>query len=374
MSLFSISIFATLFLSCQQKNTSSNLDLLAPEEFQATIDGKETQLITLTNKNGLVMQVTNYGAKVMSLFVPDREGNFSDIVTGFENIEDASTRMAYFGASIGRYANRVKGGKFTLDSTTYQLAVNSGPNHSHGGKKGFCAVMWDIEKTTFNSVILSYLSRDGEEGYPGNLRVTCKYTLTNDNQFKTEFSATTDASTIVNLTQHSFFNLKGAGRGQITNHLLEVNAKSYLPIDPNSIPLGEPENVTGTPFDFITPKLIGEKINSENEQLARGKGYDHTFVLNEFDGQTHYAGKLIEPTSGRVMEVYTNEPGLHVYTGNFLSNTIGKNGQTYEFREAICLETQKFPNSPNEPSFPSARLDPGEKYYSESIYKFGVLE
>ena len=364
--LATIYVALCLMTACQ----SNEISLLNPEDFKSQIDGKDVQLYTLSNANGITMQVTNYGAKVMSLYVPDRNGKFDDIVTGFETIEETSTQMAYFGATIGRYANRIKEGLFTLDSVQYQLSTNNGSNHSHGGQKGFCNRVWQVDEVSNSHIKLTYLSPDGEEGYPGNLTVTCTYSLTDHNEFKIDYRASTDNPTIVNLTQHSFFNLKGAGKGQILDHLLEVNATSYLPTDHNSIPIGNYEKVLNTPFDFITPREIGDMIESGDEQLKYGKGYDHTFVLNKYDGLINYAAKLIEPLSGRVMEVYTNEPGLHVYSGNFLKNTMGKYGETYEYREAICLETQHFPNSPNEPTFPSTRLNPNEEYTSTTIYRF----
>jgi aldose 1-epimerase len=329
---------------------------------------------TLTNKNGMMATITPYGGKIISLMVPDRNGNLGDVVLGYDTAERYVNGNPYFGALIGRYGNRIAKGKFTLEGTEYQLKTNNGANALHGGPGGFHNVNWRLEKTGLgNKTELYYLSKDGEEGYPGNLKVKVTYSLTDDNELVIDYEATTDKTTVVNLTHHSFFNLAGAGNGTILDHSLYINADKFTPVDEGLIPTGELQNVKGTPFDFTQATKIGERIDREDAQLKNGKGYDHNWVLIRKDTALSLAAIVSEPTSGRVMEVWTTEPGLQFYSGNFLDGTdIGKGGKKYEFRTAFCLETQHFPDSPNQPAFPSTVLKPGEVYKQKTVYRFKV--
>ncbi|WP_281542803.1 aldose epimerase family protein [Maribacter aestuarii] len=347
------------------------------ENFNATLDGKPVKLLWIYNGNGIKVAFTNYGQRLVSLYVPDKNGEFKDVVLGLNDLKGYQEPGGlYFGAVIGRYGNRIAKGKFTLEDKEYQLAVNNNENHLHGGVSGFNDVVWDIVDHTGNRVTFKRVSPDMEEGYPGNLTVTVSYTLTDTNELRIEYEATTDAATHVNLTHHSFFNLKGEGEGDINDHILSINADRFTPVDAGLIPTGELREVTGTPFDFRTPKAIGRDLELENEQLKMGGGYDHNFVLNE--GPTNedglvLAAKVLEPQSGSVVEVYTNEPGVQFYSGNFLDGTtIGKIGKPYIKRGSFCLETQHFPDTPNQPDFPSTVLKPGETYTSVCSYKFSV--
>lgn len=355
---------------------SDDIKLLDKESFEKEVNGKQVSIFTLTNKLGSVAQITNYGGKVASLWVQDKSGKYEDVVLGHTNIDDyLISKEKYFGALIGRYGNRIKNGEFSLDSSTYNLKRNNGDNHLHGGDAGFDAVVWNVEETKSNVLELSYVSENMEEGYPGTLSIKVNYELTDDNELKIEYWATTDASTVVNLTHHSFFNLKGAGNGTINEHLLRINAPYYTPVDEGLIPTGILATVEGTPFDFQKLTAIGERVDQIHPQLKNGKGYDHNFVLNQNFEELNYAAKVVEPVSGRVMEVFTNEPGLQFYGGNFLNGSVtGKENKAYKFRTAFCLETQHFPDSPNKPHFPSTRLDPGEDYYSVCIYKFSTVK
>ena len=367
---FSILLSLFLMISCNKKPVEAKL--ISKENFEKTIDNKQVDLFTLKNKNGLVSQITNYGGRVVNLWVPDRNGNLADIVLGYESIDGyLQAEEIYFGALIGRYGNRIAEGKFMLNDSTYVLATNNGDNHLHGGDKGFNDVVWDANQVSDSELELSYLSKDGEEGYPGNLDVKVTYKLNNDNELKITYSATTDKATPVNLTHHSFFNLHGAGVGTINDHILQINASNYTPITEGLIPEGELVPVKNTPFDFRTPTVIGERVNNDNQQLKNGFGYDHNFAP---DGSgSRIVAKIEEPTSGRVMEVITDEPGLQLYGGNFLNGkAIGKGNLAYNYRAAFCLETQHFPDSPNQTNFPSTILFPGDKYSSTCIYKFSV--
>ena len=350
---------------------------LNPADFETVIDGKKTALYILKNKNGLEASITNYGGKVVSLIVPDRNGVFADVVLGFSSIQDyLKANGPYFGALIGRYGNRIAKGSFTLDGQTYKLATNNGPNGLHGGKKGYNAVVWDAVQPDAHTLELSYLSPDGEEGYPGNLTVKVTYQLTDDNELKIEYSANTDKNTVINLTHHSFFNLAGECNGTINDHILMINADKYTPVDERLIPTGELAPVAGTPFNFRVAKPIAQDLFTPNKQLDCGKGYDHNFVLTKTlrNGDAlSLAARITDPVSGRSMEVLTNEPGLQFYGGNFLNGSdVGKSKKPYLFRTAFCLETQHFPDSPNHPNFPSTELKPGEKYHSVCIYKFSA--
>ncbi len=328
---------------------------------------------TLINKHGVVAIITPFGGKLISLWVPDRNGKLADVVLGYDSAEQYISGNPYFGALIGRYGNRIAKGKFTLEGKPYQLATNNGANALHGGPGGFHNVLWQKDTTDTNPgrTILTYTSKDGEEGYPGTLKARVAYTLTDDNELMIEYEATTDATTVVNLTHHSFFNLAGAGTGDILNHELMIHADRFTPVDAGLIPTGELKPVTGTPFDFTKPTKIGARIGANDEQLKNGKGYDHNWVLVKTGSEFSLAATVKEPTSGRIMEVWTTEPGLQFYSGNFLDGSdIGKDGMKYEFRTAICLEAQHFPDSPNQPNFPSTVLKPGEVYKQKTVYKF----
>lgn len=339
-------------------------------------DGKTVHLYTLRNPSGMEVRVMDYGGIIVSLSVPDRMGRFGDVVLGFDSLPPYETLSPYFGALIGRYANRIAHGRFTLDGQTYTLATNDGPNHLHGGVRGFDKRVWDAEPfegADRRGLVLRYTSPAGEEGYPGTLHVTVTYTLTDDDRLSFDYEATTDQATPVNLTQHSYFNLAGAGSGDILGHIVTINADSFTPIDSTLIPTGEIRSVAGTPFDFRTPTAIGARIDQPDPQLRYAHGYDHNFVLNRPPGDTALtlAARVYEPTSGRVMEIYTDQPGLQFYSGNFLDGTLhGKGGVVYPFRSGFCMETQHFPDSPNHPDFPSTILRPGQVYHTRSVYRF----
>jgi aldose 1-epimerase len=343
-----------------------------------TADGAETALYTLVNAKGMEADISNYGAIVVRLTAPDRDGKWDDVVLGYNTLEEYLADTPYFGAVVGRYGNRIADGKFTLDGVTYKLATNNDPGgipcHLHGGEKGFDKVVWEAIPVVKNGTVglrLHYLSKDGEEGYPGNLNVTVWYWLTNNNELKVQYRATTDKATPLNLTQHSYFNLKGEGIGDILGHELMLNADHTTPVDAGLIPAGKIAPVEGTPFDFRKPHTIGQRVNDDDEQLKFGGGYDHNWVLNNQDGDLALAATVYEPSSGRFMEVLTTEPGLQFYCGNFLNGSnVGKRGKPYNFRNGFCLETQHYPNSPNTPAFPSTILRPGETYESTTIYRF----
>ena len=361
-----------LFLN-QSCNMKTEIKLLNKNDFFKNIKGKETTIYVLKNRNGLISEITNYGARIVSFWVPDNNGNFDDIVLGFDNIDDyINAKEKYFGATIGRYGNRIKEGKFLINDKEYYLEKNNGLNHLHGGNIGFSDVVWNAKQIDNQTLELNYFSKNMEEGYPGNLNVKIIYHLNNKDELKIEYFAKTDESTHVNLTHHSFFNLLGAGNETINEHLLYINANSFTPVDETLIPTGNIELVANTPFDFSVPTKIGNRINQEDNQLNYGKGYDHNYVLNNSQSEEIIAAKVYEKKSGRTLEVYTNEPGMQFYAGNFLSGTIGKHGKSYKKRSAFCLETQHFPNSPNQKNFPSTILKPNEEYYSICIYKFSI--
>jgi aldose 1-epimerase len=342
--------------------------------FDKNIDGKQVKLYHLKGKGNLQVAITNYGGKIVSLLAPDKQGQLADVELGYDNIDQyVSTKERYYGGIVGRYGNRIAKGKFKIDGKEYTLATNNGVNHLHGGKKGFNDVVWDAEQPNDHTLKLHYLSKDGEEGYPGNLDITLTYELTDSNEVKIDYAATTDKATVVNLTNHSFFNLHGAGNGDINDHIMYINADKFTPVDSTLIPKGKLDAVKGTPMDFTTPTKIGERVDADFEQLAFGKGYDHNYVLNKTGKELSLAATVQEPVSGRFLEVWTTEPGVQFYGGNFLDGTDkGKEGKTYAHRGAFCLETQHFPDSPNQPSFPSVLLKPGETYTSTCVYKFGV--
>ena len=348
---------------------------LSTSDFDKQIDGKETTLYILCNKHGAELTITNYGAKIVSLMVPDNQGNMVDIVAGHDSIDTYLTSgEPYFGAICGRYANRIAGGKFMIDGITYdQLAINNGPNSLHGGIKGFNSVVWDAKQTDGQTLELSYVSADGEEGFPGELKVTVTYRLTDENEVAISYQATTDKPTVLNLTNHAFFNLSGAGDPSIEDHIVTINADHYLPTDNTSIPYGPKAEVANTPMDFRTPHTVGERINESFEQLVFGKGYDHTYILNKEGDELSFCARCVAPKTGIMMEVYTTQPGVQLYTGNWLSGKFeGKHGQRYPERSALCFETQHFPDSPNKPEYPTTVLRPGEVFQSKTIYKFSV--
>jgi aldose 1-epimerase len=348
--------------------------------FGQLADGREATLYTLVNAHGVRADITNYGGIVARLFVPDRHGRQDDIVLGYNSVEDYVRHNPYFGAIIGRFGNRIAHGRFTLDGRTYQLATNNSPGnipcHLHGGNIGFDKVLWAARPAIVEgapSLTLQYRSPDGEEGYPGNLDVTVTYTLGNDNSLRIDYHATTDRATPVNLTQHSYFNLKGEGRGDILDHVVQLRARHVTPGNAGLIPTGRIEPVAGTPFDFTTPHRVGERVDAVDEQLMFAGGYDHNWVLDNQSGQLALAATASEPTSGRTMEVWTQEPGIQFYCGNFLDGTaIGKAGRPYRRRHGFCLETQHYPDSPNQPTFPNTILRPGETYRTTTIYKFSA--
>jgi aldose 1-epimerase len=342
---------------------------LVSGDFGKTKDGAPVRIFTLTNKSGAQATITNYGGRVVSLRVPDKKGAMGDVVLGFDSLEGYLNENPFFGALVGRYANRVGHAQFTLDGVLYKVPKNDGENSLHGGVRGFDKVVWTARDLKDGGLELIYLSKDGEEGYPGNLKATVVYHLTDSNELKIDYTATTDKDTVVNLTNHSYFNLKGSG--DILGHMMTINADHFTPVDSGLIPTGVLQPVAGTPFDFKKPTAIGARIENNDEQLKLGKGYDHNWVLNKKGSELSLAARVEEPSTGRIMEVWTTQPGIQFYTGNFLDGTIkGKGGQVYARRAALCLETQHFPDSPNKPAFPSTVLKPGAEYKSTTIYKF----
>jgi aldose 1-epimerase len=344
--------------------------------FGKTSAGEEVSLFTLTNAAGMEVKVTNFGGIITAIKTVDARGEFADIALGFDELEPYLQDSPYFGALIGRFGNRIAKGRFTLDGKVYQLDINNGVNHLHGGITGFDKVVWSATPFTNETavgLVLFYVSRDGDQGYPGNLQVRVTYTLTNDNELLVDYHATTDQLTPVNLTQHTYFNLAGAG--DILQHRLMINADAFTPIDETQIPSGGSRSVVDTPFDFRVAKAIGEAINQDDEQIKNGLGYDHNFVLNKtHSGELSLAARVVEETSGRVLEVYTQEPGVQFYSGNFLDGSLTGKGNTYTHRSGFCLETQHFPDSPNQPDFPSTLLHPGDEYTSRTIFKFFTLD
>jgi aldose 1-epimerase len=383
-------IIACLATSCGGNNSTANpadstaaaapaapapAALPDPVAFHDTVDGKPTSLYMLKNKNNVQAALTNYGARVVSLIVPDKNGNMTDVILGYDSIgKYVHQPETFFGAIVGRYGNRIAKGKFRLGGATYSLAINNPPNSLHGGKKGFGSSVWDGKQLDSNSVEFTYLSKDGEEGYPGNLHVKVVYTLTDSNELKIDYTATTDKATVLNLTNHSYFNLNGQGNGTIDNHVLAMNADNYTPVDSTLIPTGKIEPVAGTPLDFRQPTAIGARIGADNVQIKYGKGYDHNFVLNpNKGGGLNAAATVLGDQTGIFMEVSTKEPGLQFYSGNFMAGTNPlKNGKKDDHRGALCLETQHYPDSPNQPSFPTTELKPGQTYNTETVYKFSV--
>jgi len=360
-----------LLASCASTTTGSMS--IKDENWGTTKDGQKVTLYTLRNKSGLEAKIMNYGGTLVSLSAPDKSGQFADVVLGFDGFTPYEANGPYFGSIVGRYANRIGKGKFTLDGKAYQLAVNNGPNHLHGGLVGFHKKIWKsspIHRSNGVGVELTYTSPDGEEGYPGTLTCKATYLLTNDNALEIEYSATTDKPTVVNLTNHAYFNLAGEGKGTILDHEMTINADSYTATDVNLIPTGELASVSGTPLDFTSPNRVGARIGSDFRAMKQGLGYDHNFVLGGGSGLKK-AARVKDPKSGRVLEVLTTEPGVQFYTGNHLKLT-GKNGHNYVSRSGFCLETQHYPDSPNRPEFPSVTLLPGDGYQHTCIYRFSA--
>jgi aldose 1-epimerase len=346
------------------------------KELFGSVEGNPVDLYTLTNAHGLEARVTNFGGAIISLRVPDKKGQFADVVLGFDKLEDYATNEPNFGVIIGRYGNRIAKARFVLDGKEYKLAANNGPNTLHGGIKGFSKAIWKAEpfqNSKGTGLVFTYTSKDGEEGFPGNLTTKITYTLTDKNELIFDYEATTDKPTPVNLTQHSYFNLKGEGHGDILGHDLMLNADRFTPVDENMIPTGELRPVKNTPFDFTKATAIGARISSDDEQIKLGRGYDHNFVINRKSPKLELTARVLEPETGRVLEVYTTEPGVQFYSGNFLNGKlVGKNGHAYQQRDGFALETQHYPDSPNHPEFPNTILRPGKTYRSETIYKFSV--
>ncbi|HEV2763905.1 MAG TPA: aldose epimerase family protein [Pyrinomonadaceae bacterium] len=345
------------------------------EDFGRMPDGRAVALYTLTNRGGAEARIITYGGTVVSLKVPDRRGRLADVVLGFDDLDGYLRQDFYIGSIIGRYANRIGNARFSLNGVEYRLAANNGAHNLHGGPRGFDKAVWGARPLAARggaALELTYLSRDGEEGFPGNLRARVVYTLTDANELRVDYGATTDRDTVVNLTQHSYFNLAGEGAGDILDHRLRIHARRFTPTDPTSIPTGELRAVRATPFDFLSFARVGARIGADDEQLKFGNGYDHNFVVNGRAGVLRRAAEVFEPTSGRVMEVWTTEPGVQFYTGNYLAVTSGKGGKPYPRRTGFCLETQHYPDTPNKPAFPSAVLRKGGRYRSTTVYKFSA--
>ena len=356
--------------------SSNKSSTITKADFGKTSEGQAVEIYTLHNSKGAEARIMTYGGIVQSLSMPDKNGKFADVVLGYDNLQGYIDKTPYFGALIGRYGNRIGGAKFTLEGNTYTLATNNGPNTLHGGLKGFDKVVWTAKSSVGihgPQLVLAYFSKDGEEGFPGNLEVTAIYTLTEDNELKLEFAATTDRPTVVNLTHHSYFNLAGQGNGDILGHIVHINSDKTTPVDSGLITTGEFKSVDGTPFDFRKPTAIGARINDPDTVLQYGPGYDHNWVVNKPLGQFGLQARVVEPTSGRVMEVWSDEPGLQFYAGNFLDGTLkGKGGVAYQIHTGFCMEPQHYPDSPNKANFPSVELKPGQTFHNTIVYKFSA--
>jgi len=378
--LFGVALLSTRCKNQSEKQTEASEKIMESKasveksDYGVTPEGEKVALYKLLNANGMEVQVITYGGRITSWTAPDREGNYEDVVLGFGSLENYVKDNPFFGALIGRYGNRIANGKFSLDGTEYTLAANNGANHLHGGVKGFDKVVWKAEEVPGvkgAALKLTYVSKDMEEGYPGTLTATVVYTLTDDDALRVEYEAETDKKTIVNLTQHSYFNLSGDFGKTILDHEVMLHADGFLPVNEGLIPTGEVRKVEGTPFDFTKAKPVGEAIGQANEQLKRGGGYDHCWVLNEQGKGMRTVATAYHPESGRLLEVVSDEPGIQFYTGNFLDGTLpAKSGGTYAYRSGFCLETQHYPDTPNQKGFPSVVLEPGEKYRSETVFKF----
>lgn len=371
--IFGVLAICAAMFSCTSRNAEV---ILFPEtDFNTELDGKQVSIYTL-KAGDLVMQVTNFGARVVSLWTPDKNGHYEDVVLGYNNIDSYvnNTGERFLGAVVGPYANRIANGTYTIGEETYNFPQNNNGQTLHGGLKGLDMVVWDVDSFTENAIVLSYLHPDGQDGMPGNLKIVMTYTLTPENEFRVDYLAETDKATHVNISHHSFFNLKGEGNGTITDNVMVINASNTTPVDNLLIPSGEIADVTGTPFDFREPHVIGERIDVENEQLANGLGYDHNWVLDrKTAGELEFAASVHEPASGRFLEVFTDQPAMQFYSGNFFDGkSFGKYGKALKFRESIALETQKYPDTPNHENFPSTLLNPGEKYTHVCVYRFSV--
>ncbi len=357
---------------------TQNICGLRREDFQTTINGKQTDLYILRNSLGNEIAVTNYGGAIVAIMVPDKDGNLANVIQGHDNIQDViNSPEPYLSTLIGRYGNRIKEGKFQLNGKEYQLAINNGPNALHGGPNGFHSKVWDANQVNDHAIVLKYVSSYGEESFTGEVVVWVAYTFTDSNELIIKYQATSNKKTVINLTHHAFFSLQGIANPTpaIDNQLCEINADFYLPIDETSIPTGEILKVDGTPFDFRKEKAIGQDIDADNEQIKNGSGYDHCFVLNKKEeGELSFAAHLKEPVSGRTMDVYTTEPGMQLYSDNWADGYKGQNGATFPRRSAVCFECQHFPDSPNRPYFPSVILKPGQPYTQKTIYRFGIDE
>lgn len=368
-------VFICLVMSYSQKIPSPKTKMVDRSKFDTILDGKQVGLYSLENKNGMIVQITNYGGKIVTIIVPDRNGNFDDVVTGYGDIEGYLNGDSSFGAIIGRYGNRIANGTFTIDGEIYTLAKNNGNNHLHGGRKNFSKAVWEViaDETNKQKITLHYLSKDGEEGYPGNLDVRVVYSLTEKNELIIDYYATTDKATHVNLTNHSYFNLAGGNFDPVYNHELQISARQFVPGNSELIPLGELWDVANTPMDFNTPTQIGLRIHDDYEQLNLARGYDHIFVLEHGQSELIEFATVYEPSTGRIMKCMTTEPGVQFYTANhFNGRQSGKNGVIYQKHSAFCLETQHYPDSPNRPNFPSTLLRPEQMYRSTTIFVFGV--
>jgi len=363
-------LIAAVLSGCAQHKPAA-VRSISSQPFGKTPEGESVDLYTLTNTQGASAAISNYGGVVVSLKVPDRNGAMGDVVLGFDKLDGYTRPGPHFGAIIGRYANRIAKGKFTLDGMEYTLAKNNGDNSLHGGIRGFDKQLWIAKEAPNRALELNYVSKDGEEGFPGNLAVTVTYTLTDNNELQIDYSATTDKTTVINLTNHSYFNLAGEGQGDVLSHQVTIYANRFTPVDPTLIPIGQLMSVAGTPFDFRQAHAIGERINAADEQLKFGKGYDHNFVLNTGGAALDIVARITEPKSGRIMDVLTTEPGLQFYTANTLKVT-GKGGKVYGPHSAFCMETQHFPDSPNQPDFPSVVLKPGGRLKSTTVYRFST--
>jgi len=372
--LLIISGMSIAIFSCKQ--TGDRKMKIDKELFGNLSDGREVNIFTLIHPNGSEVKITNYGAAVVSVRVPDKNGIIEDVVIGFDDLESYEKIRVYYGAIVGRYGNRIAEGKFNLDGKEYQIPVNDGDNSLHGGFKGFDRQLWKVEDYKVDTdalVKLSYLSKDGEEGFPGNMKVVVTYSFTLNQELVIDYEITTDKKTIQNVTNHAYFNLSGNVKDDILGHELMINADTFTPVAEGLIPTGELRLVEGTPMDFRKPELIGKRINYETEQLKIGLGYDHNWVLNDADGSLKLACSVYEPNSGRIMEVYTTEPAVQFYSGNFMNGShAGHSGRVYQYREALCLETQHYPDSPNHENFPSTVINPGETYTSTTVYKFST--
>ena len=369
--------FLLHFVSQGQK--FSTIKEISSSNFQTIINGKSTNLFTLKNKKGMTAQITNYGARVVSLWVPDRKGNFQDVVWGFETIaEYLASSDIYCGPIVGRFGNRIDKGKFKLNGTQYQLTINNNENHLHGGTDGFYAKVWDAKSVKIEgneALQLTYFSKDGEEGYPGNLTIKVTYILTEDNGLKLIYSATTDKTTIINPTSHCYFNLSGTSKSTILEHVLFINAQKFTPTNEGLIPTGELRNLKDTPLDFNIPTAIGDRIDSKYEQLLFGKGYDHNFIINKAMGSYEKIAEIYSPESGVLMTVNSDQPGLQFYSGNFMKgNLLGKRGDDHNYRTGFALETQNFPDAPNHSNFPSSVLEPNQTYTQTTSYTFGIVK